>query len=57
MKKIIAALVVILALIAGVFFATKDAKSGVAKTINDGITKTVDGAVGKSAGAAVLSRA
>lgn len=53
MKKIIAALVVILALIAGVFFATKDAKSGVAKTINDGITKTVDGAVGKSAGAAI----
>ena len=53
MKKIIAALVLIVALIAGVFVATKDAKTGVAKSVNDSITKTVDGAVGKSASAAI----
>ena len=53
MKKIIAALVLIVALIVGVFVATKDAKTGVAKSVNDSITKTVDGAVGKSASAAI----
>ena len=53
MKKIIAALVLIVALIVGVFVATKDAKTGVAKSVNDSITETVDGAVGKSASAAI----